>query len=336
MKEERLHSLDLLRGLDMFLLAVIGPFATALDASIGLPDCIRAQFHHAWGGFSLWDMIMPLFIFMSGAATVFALPKRIAGRWGGLGYWRHVLWRFAMLWVLGMVAQGRLLTLDATLISPFNNTLQSIACGYLAAAAVRLVPGHRVRAAVPVALAAGYAVFLHFLGDYSQDANAAMRFERWFVPFVTPAGSKVLALADPGYTWWATIPMFAAMALCGAEAVEILRSAVSPVRRLARLAILGVLLFATGLALSPIIPPVKHIYTFTFSAMAMGLSCLALALCYLVADVFGLRRGLGVFDLFGRHSLLAYMCEGRFRPVFTAFGGIFAPGAAHQIGRAHV
>ena len=36
-----------------------------------------AQFRHPWGGFALWDIIMPLFIFMCGAAIPFALTRRL-------------------------------------------------------------------------------------------------------------------------------------------------------------------------------------------------------------------------------------------------------------------
>ena len=75
--EGRLFSLDLLRGLDMLLLTVVGPFFAALDKAVGLPSGFMRQFHHEWGGFTLWDIIMPLFIFMCGCAVPFALGKRL-------------------------------------------------------------------------------------------------------------------------------------------------------------------------------------------------------------------------------------------------------------------
>ena len=215
----------------MFLLTVIGPFVWALDKSFGLPKGVLAQFDHAWGGFTLWDIIMPLFIFMSGAAVPFAMKGRLDDGHARWRYWRHVLSRFAVLWILGMVAQGRLLTLDANLISPFDNTLQSIAVGYLACALVYRIPSRAVRFAVPAALALFYTLVLAFLGDYSKGGNAAELFENWFVPFTVPATSRVLELADPGYTWWATIPMFAAMGLAGMCATEILTdAALAPTR----------------------------------------------------------------------------------------------------------
>ena len=330
-RRERLYSLDLLRGLDMFLLAVVGPFFEALNATRPLPNTVMVQFHHNWGGFTLWDIIMPLFIFMCGAAIPFALPRRQENGRAGRRYWRHVLSRAAHLWVLGMVAQGRLLSFDALLINPFNNTLQAIANGYLVAAAVLCIPSRKIRNATPFVLALGYALFLHLGGDYTPEGNAATRAELWFLNLITPEGSKAVAMADPGYSWWPTIPMFGAMTLCGMAATEILLSTAAPRRRFGRLAALGAALLVGGWAFSPLIPPIKHIYTLTFSAQAMGWCCLALAALYGLTDILRLRRGTWLFILFGQTSLMAYMCH-EFKSVLRAFGKMFAPGAAHLFG----
>jgi predicted acyltransferase len=322
----------------MFLLTVVGPFVWALDKSFGLPKGVLAQFDHAWGGFSLWDIIMPLFIFMSGAAVPFAMKGRLDDGHARWRYWRHVLSRFALLWVLAMVAQGRLLTLDANLISPFDNTLQTIAFGYLACAIVYRIPSRTVRFAIPAALALVYTLILAFLGDYSKTGNAAMLFENWFVPFTVPAASRVLELADPGYTWWATIPMFAAMGLSGMCATEILRDEnLAPSRRATRLAVVGAALLAVGWALVPVIPPIKHIYTLSFTAQAMGWSMLALAALYALFDIrfagsAAAGRAISLLVLFGRTSLLAYMSIEVFGSVFNAFGKMFAPGFVHLFG----
>jgi len=334
---KRLASLDVLRGIDMFLLAVVGPFVWCLNKVVTLPDPVLQQFRHAWGGFTFWDIIMPLFIFMSGAAVPFAMGRRLDDGKAGWRYWRHILSRFALLWVLGMVAQGRLLSLDIMKISPFNNTLQTIACAYVACAAAFLIPSRRIRAAIPVVLAVGYALVMHFCGDYSKDMNVAIRFERWIVPILTPEGSEALKLADGGYTWWATIPMFAAMGLCGMEATTILRSSLAPARRALALGALGLVLLAAGWAIVPVVPSIKHIFTPAFTAQAMGWCCLSLAALFWLLDVWGagskrLEKGMWIFTLFGQTSLLAYMCHGTFSKPFWAFGKIFAPGVAHLLG----
>ena len=334
---KRLMSLDVLRGLDMLLLTVVGPFFYAYHKAFGLSRDFMRQFGHGWGGFTLWDIIMPLFIFMSGAAVPLALDRRKKNGRAGWGYWGHVLGRVAVLWVLGMVAQGRLLSMDATKIDPFNNTLQTIACAYLACAGAYLIQWRPLRAAIPVILAVGYAIALHQCGDYSKNMNAAICFDRWFIPFVTPENSKVLSLADPGYTWWATIPMFAAMGLCGMEATEILRSGWPPALRALALGILGGALLGLGWAFVPLIPPIKHIFTLTFTAQAMGWCCLSLALLYFLLDVLGkgakwLEILLWLPILFGQTALLAYLCENTFGPVMLAWKRMFEPGFAHLFG----
>lgn len=328
----RLYSLDLLRGLDMFLLVVVGPLFAALDAVWRLPPCVMDQFRHFWGGFTLWDLIMPLFIFMCGAAVPFALGRRIGpdGR-PAKGYFTHVLSRVALLWILGMVSQGRLLSFDINLINPFNNTLQAIASGYLVAAIAYAIPCRCVRYILPAALAAAYTAFLAFFGDYTPDGNAATRFEYFILPRITPAASQALALADKGYSWWATIPMFGAITLCGSTATEILQSAAAPWKRFAHLAAFGGALGLAGLALAPAIPPVKHIYTLSFTAQATGLSILLLAALYAITDILKFRRGLGLFILFGQCSLMAYMCH-EFKTVFRAFADEFTPGCRHLFG----
>ena len=68
---KRLESLDALRGFDLFFLVALGPLAHSLAraADVGwLNDCMWAFSHVRWEGFSPWDLIMPLFLFMSGAS----------------------------------------------------------------------------------------------------------------------------------------------------------------------------------------------------------------------------------------------------------------------------
>ena len=307
-KNERLFSLDLLRGLDMFLLSVVGPLWYAVSTLWGpFPHWVSRNFGHAWGVFGLWDIIMPMFIFMCGAAVPFALGRRLKDGHPTAEFWKHLLYRFVLLWVLGMVAQGHLLSYDWKEIAPFNNTLQTIAVGYVIAALVLLVRNKWVRWSVPVVLALVYAVPLAICGDYTRDGNLAWQVEKAILGVILPEGSNVIAHRDPGYTWFATIPMFGVMTLCGMISTEILTAAKEKTRKGLELLTLGAVLLALGWALYPVIPSIKHIYSLTFTAQAMGWCCLALAALYFLSDVWGFRRGMGLFILFGQHALTAYL-----------------------------
>ena len=308
----RLFSLDLLRGLDMFLLTVVGPLVGGYNAAWPLPKAFMAQFRHGWECFTLWDIIMPLFIFMCGAAIPYALPKRMENGRAGWKYWRHVLGRVALLWFCGMLVQGNLCSLDPLKIKVFSNTLQSIAVGYLATAAVLLIPCRKIRIAIPVVLAAIYGLLLHFGGDYTPMGNYTVRFDRAVFSWFLPAGNDVFAYlandkATAVYTWVLPSMMFAVMTLCGFHATEILRSGLDKWRKAGALAIYGGGMEVLGWVLAIWVPVIKPIYTVSFTLQAMGWCALALALLYVITDIWQMRKGMGLVILFGQFALTAYL-----------------------------
>ena len=344
---ERLYSLDLLRGLDMVFLTVVGPLVWAVDAGWGLPQGFLYQFTHPWEGFTAWDIIMPLFLFMCGAAIPLSLERRIAaagGRANG-AYWRHVFGRVALLWVLGMVVQGHLLDFSILEVRPYNNTLQTIAAGYLAMAALVCLP-MKWRIAVPAAGFALYGLVVHFCGDYTMTGNAAEHVEQAVLSALLPAGSKAIhelgelgylgqlhEIGEIHYTWILTTPMFVFMTACGYFSTKILQGDAAPVRRFWRLAAFGASLLALGWVLALCgVRMVKHIFAVSFTAQAMGWSALLLAAAYLVADIWHVRRGTGIFQLFGRTSLLAYMIGEFFWPCFVFAGNYVTKGLTHLVG----
>ena len=73
-------SLDILRGFDLFLLVFFQPVFAALVRQLNLPflNDILYQFdHEVWEGFRFWDLVMPLFLFMTGASMPFSLSKYV-------------------------------------------------------------------------------------------------------------------------------------------------------------------------------------------------------------------------------------------------------------------
>ena len=309
---KRLASLDILRGTDIFFLTVICVVVESINRAWPLPKALMAQFGHpSWVGFTVLDMVMPLFIFMCGAALPLALPKRLeADGSAGWRYWRHVFGRVALLWVLGMVSQGEIMSFDLHRISFFNNTLQTIACGYLISAAVMLLKSHVARVVIAFALAVGYTVFLHTCGDMTPAGNAAVVYEVKFLTLFYPDATwhPVSQIANWHYTWWTTIPIFGFMGLAGAFATELVKGGLTPYRKAGALAGVGAGLLALGGVFATFDPVIKHIFTASFTFLAMGVSFLLYALFYWIFDILGVRRGTGLLALFGRHSLLAYMC----------------------------
>jgi len=320
---ERLFSLDALRGLDMILLTVVGPLTCAAQKGWEcFPDGVMRQFLHGWECFTLWDIIMPLFIFMCGAAVPFALERRL--KEGRGVFWRHVLGRVALLWILGGLVQGRWVTLDLLQVSPFSNTLQAIAIGYLAVAAAMSFRSRMLMIAAPVVMVVAYTALLA-LGGYGKFDNVAFKIDHAILAFVLPEGSAWV-VKPSHYTWFSTSLMFAAMTFAGYHATKIIVSDKAKWHRAFELAIYGVALLAVGFVSEIWIPCIKPIFTLSFTAEAMGWCVLSLAALYVVNDILMLRRGLGVALFFGRMALSAYFISHFFAPVLRAAAHLFGDG----------
>ena len=318
----RLFSLDLLRGLDMFLLTVIGPLVVAAQTGWKcFPEPFYRQFFHGWEGFVLWDIIMPLFIFMCGAAMPFALRKRLQE--GPGAFWKHVLGRVALLWFLGGLVQGHWAELNPNTFTPYSNTLQSIAIGYLAVAAAMTIRSRAVQIAIPVAMTVLYTVLLAFGGDYSQFGNFAYRIDHAALSALLPA-DNAFVVRPSHYTWFLTSLMFAVMTFAGYFATLILIGGGSQWRKAGWLFAYGAVLLALGYGSAPWIPIIKPIYTTSCTALAMGWCVISLAVLYVITDIWMFRRGTSLLLLFGQYALTAYFVSHFFAPVLSA--------ASHLIG----
>lgn len=104
----RLASLDILRGFDLFLLVFFQPVFAALARQLNLPflNDILYQFdHEVWEGFRFWDLVMPLFLFMTGASMPFSLSKYVGMSGSYWPVYRRILRRVFLLFIFGMIVQ---------------------------------------------------------------------------------------------------------------------------------------------------------------------------------------------------------------------------------------
>ena len=133
-ENKRLLSLDVLRGFDLMLLVALQPVLVAvlrqLDCEALNTTLLYHLDHAEWEGIRVWDMVMPLFLFMSGVTMPYSLPKYRTQN-GDLKVWTRVVKRFVLLFLLGMLVQGNVLALNPDRVYIYSNTLQAIAVGYL-------------------------------------------------------------------------------------------------------------------------------------------------------------------------------------------------------------
>ena len=306
---ERIVSIDALRGFDMFW--IMGPdvghwlVSTLVVLIFGyMPKGVAYQLSHHWGVFTAWDMIMPLFLFIVGAAMPFSLCRRLeAGESRRVIYFK-ALRRVALLWILGMICQGNLLHYRFADFKFYSNTLQAIAAGYLIAT-VALVELRRIRwqVALFAALLVGYGLVMIFIpppggvaGDFSPEGNLA----NWI-------DHAVMGSHHDGkpYAWILPSLGFGATVLLGVLASHVLRSPLSNSRKIRILVGAGLAGLVLGWALSFILPNIKHLWTSSMVLWAGGWSLLLLALFYGVIDVLGYKRWAFPFQVIGANAILA-------------------------------
>ena len=91
---ERLMSLDTLRGFDMFFIMGLSGLIVNLCALFpgGFSEMLSEQMSHvSWNGLRHHDTIFPLFLFLAGVSFPFSYAKQLdAGASRGAIYWKII------------------------------------------------------------------------------------------------------------------------------------------------------------------------------------------------------------------------------------------------------
>jgi predicted acyltransferase len=159
---ERVMSVDVLRGFDMFWIIGADSLAYALHRTAQKPatQFFARQLDHAeWAGFHFYDLIFPLFIFIVGVSLVFSLSRSAeAGRLAAI---KRIARRSIVLFLLGIIYSGGITNPwpDIRLLGVLNR----IALVYFFASLLFLFLKPRVLAAFSIALLGAYWALLTFV-----------------------------------------------------------------------------------------------------------------------------------------------------------------------------
>lgn len=324
-KPQRLESLDVLRGFDLFILTMLGPIMhTWLGHRPHAEWHIAHWTHVPWEGLLAWDIVMPLFMFMAGVSIPFAMSKYV-GESATLSR-SHAIWRIfrrvVVLWILGCIAQGNLLAFNLAVFKPLCNTLHAIAIGYAGAALAFLFLSWKKQ----LALAAGLLV-VFTIGCYCAGEWQASGASPWARELNFPASlDKILlgqwrdgarlgadgnVIFSGGYdnAWIFSSLTFIVTVMSGVFAGILLKSkTISQKRKFFTLAAAGLALLGLGwLGHAVGLPVVKRIWTATFTLVTSGWCLLLMAAFYGIVDWLGWKRWAGWLKIIGMNSILAYM-----------------------------
>lgn len=310
----RLASLDILRGFDLFMLVFFQPVFVAFARhwkDVPVFSFLLRQFEHVkWEGFSAWDLVMPLFLFMVGAAMPFSFEKYRANP-DKKAIYKKITKRFVILFILGAVVQGDLLSLDPMRIRIYTNTLQAIAVGYVISAMLLLHLSRKGQVVATLLLLAGYWALLTFLGDFTPDGNFAEAVDRAVLgrvrDGVTYAEDGSWSFSDNyRYTWVLTSMVFGVTTMLGAFAGQIMKNGKDKRKNSQWLFMIGGALLLSAWLLSFQTPVIKKIWSASMTICSGGLCFLLMALFYYTVDYKGRSKGLNWLKIYGMNSIVAY------------------------------
>jgi len=329
----RVMSVDALRGFDMFWIVGGKGLAIAFIALLidPIPDALAYQFTHTqWIGFTAWDLIMPLFLFVVGTSMPFSFTKRIERGESRGSLYRKISRRVVILFILGIIAQGHLLDFDFAKLHIYCNTLQAIACGYFIAGIIMLNLSIVKQVISAGALLVVYWLLMIFVpvpgqgaGNLEPDANLALYID-----------DAILGKFRDGtsYTWILSSLGFGATVLLGVLSGHLLRSGIRPWTKVAWLFVAGIACLILGWCWGNWLgfPIIKHIWTSSMVLWAGGWSLLLLAVFYAIVDVLHFHRWAFPAVVIGMNAITVYMAVD-----FVDFGSIgnnFVGGLARHLG----
>jgi predicted acyltransferase len=307
---ERVMCVDVLRGFDMFWLVGGTGLALGILGLIGgrTEAILKPQLDHAeWIGFTFYDFIFPLFVFMVGMSVVFSVGKLVE-RQGLWAAYKRIFRRTLLMFALGIVYNGGL----SEPISDVRwmGVLQRLALCYFFAAILYCHLRTRGIAAVCVGLLAGYWALMSFAPLPGHDKVSWEMGENWhsYVDILLLPGKKHEGLWDGN----GLLGTFSAVcnALIGVLAAQYLLLKTVPEQRKS-LCLMGggALLILLGGLWAFQTPVIKLIWTPSYVLVSGGLSLVFLGLFHQIIDVWKIRWWTAPFLWIGANALTIYLAR---------------------------
>ncbi|MDP4185253.1 MAG: DUF5009 domain-containing protein [Bacteroidota bacterium] len=327
----RVLSVDALRGFDMFWITGGATIITALHGAVQSPftKALSTQMDHVeWTGFHFFDIIMPLFLFLVGIAMPYSFSRRIQKGESKQHLLVHVFKRVLILWVLGMLVQGKLLTYDFSQFAFFSNTLQAIAIGYLISSFLILyvsAPGQIIATVMLLLLYWFISTFISMGGQsagiFRPESNIPIYIDK-----------LILGNHQDGttYSWILSSLNFGVTVMTGVFTAFILQNPSKGLKKALTLFLSGMGLIIAGLLFNFVHPLVKHIWTSSFVLFSSGICIAMLSFFYLIVDHWKFTRWTKFFIVIGSNSIFAYLLGELYS--FKGFAEIFLKGTSYHLG----
>jgi len=332
-KSERLVSLDLFRGLTMFLLTAEGTeLYHALITGTGegsFVNMIMQQFHHhPWNGLRFWDLIQPFFMFIVGVAMPFSMAGRIKRGATRADNTKHILWRSFLLLLFGT---GLHCVYNREIVWQLWNVLTQLSVTTLIAYMVMNMKWRdQILISAGLLLVTGLAYRFFPVEGYNEPFTPDKNFGSWM---------DMLLMGQLSGGHWIAINFIptAAHTIWGVVAGQVLLSnnfdAIDKAKKIAIAGAIG-LVIGYGMDFTGFEPIIKRICTPAFVIASGGWCLLALALFYWLIDIKGMKpKWLFVFIVVGMNPLFIYLFSNTVGGQwFNGFVGYFTTDISHWLG----
>lgn len=302
---ERVQSVDVFRGVTMFLLAGEASHLYSTLRHSGYPALIAIGDqleHHEWHGLHFWDLIQPFFMFIAGVSIPFAVANRVNKGVSRKTITLHAFKRAALLLFLGWALY--FIPADGILVFRLQNVLAQLSVTYLVAFLIRDKSFvYQVVFSLFILLGIDLAYRFFPVEGFNHPWVNFENLGAWFnnqVEGVSKASewATLNFVATTAHTIWGV--------LCG----KVLMSGATYADKIKKLLTASVVCLAMGYALDlfSITPIIKKIATSSFVLVSGGFCMLALTLFYYIIDIK--KRGSGIgwfFTIVGANSLFIYL-----------------------------
>ncbi len=329
-KPERVLSLDVLRGFDMFWITGGEGIIHTLALATGWQffRVFSAQLEHVrWEGFHFYDLIFPLFLFIMGVSIPYALISKLEKGMPRTAIYKKIFTRFAILFIFGLIYNQPWVTDWAH--PRVGSVLGQIAFGYLFASLIALHSSKLRSILIWLAGVMAVNAMIQFLvpvpgfgrGVFTPQGSVNYYVDQLFMPgsflyYITPDGTTYhLGQIRPpdafpmygveGFVDWFSVII---IALAGVTAGLILRNLkLSQYRKVGIFLVTGLGCLLSALILKRWYPIIKLLQTDTFYLYAGGFCFILLALFYLVIDVWKIQKWGFFFKVIGMNAITVYM-----------------------------
>jgi len=307
---KRLLSIDALRGFDMLLIAGGGTFIVLLKGVTGLHwvDVIADQLEHpVWNGFTFYDFIFPLFLFIAGVSLSFSIASAIGKGASKKELYKKAFRRLIILIILGILDKNIPLNIFEPSQIRIGTVLGRIGVAGFIATLLYLNFSKKSLLLWIAGILIFYCALLFLVpvpgfgaGDLSFEGNLVGWIDRNFMP------GRLLQKTYDENALLTQLPA-SCLAIAGTLAGNVLRTIQNNKRKLITLIVTGVCCITIGLLWGQFFPINKHLWTSSFILLTMGISLLFLSFFYWLIDVRGWVRWSFFFRVIGMNSLVVYL-----------------------------